>query len=260
MKANGYNFLFVTLPTGGHGAARPAAGAFTLIELLVVISIISVLLTLLIPGLGLAMDLARSASCRSNLRTVSIALGMYLNESQGGFPPCVVTNPAKPWVVEAWPYRLAKYAGMEGQDKKVNGHYAEGTVYVCPADDDPTAVVHADWHAYTSSYNANYWHQHVDSNTNQGRRMEDVNRPATLVYFAEPHRSWIYSLQWSSFPERLSPAHAKLDVNDWLEIRHPNERQNLIMTDLHIEQRPVDEISYTGDWDGPWRTAWEPQP
>lgn len=61
--------------------------AFTLIELLVVISIIALLMGILMPALGRARETARSAVCRANLRRLSMAANVYVNENDGTFPP-----------------------------------------------------------------------------------------------------------------------------------------------------------------------------
>lgn len=59
---------------------------FTLIELLVVISIISLLISILIPSLRKAREQARDTQCLSRLRAVFIAHAQYIND-HNFFPP-----------------------------------------------------------------------------------------------------------------------------------------------------------------------------
>lgn len=51
--------------------------AFTLIELLVVIGIITILLAIIIPALGLSREIARSVQCCSNLKKITLNLVDY---------------------------------------------------------------------------------------------------------------------------------------------------------------------------------------
>ncbi|MGQ0628862.1 MAG: prepilin-type N-terminal cleavage/methylation domain-containing protein [Phycisphaerales bacterium] len=63
---------------------------FTLIELLVVIAIIALLVSLLLPALGLARDAARTVKCGSNLRQISVAIASYGTDAKDA----IVGSPA----------------------------------------------------------------------------------------------------------------------------------------------------------------------
>ena len=69
-------------------AARRAEprSAFTLIELLVVIAIIALLVSILMPTLSRAKQLACRAHCAANLHKSGIAVAMYANDSCGYLP------------------------------------------------------------------------------------------------------------------------------------------------------------------------------
>ncbi|TKJ39647.1 MAG: hypothetical protein CEE38_01815 [Planctomycetes bacterium B3_Pla] len=61
------------------------SGGFTLIELLVVIAVIALLLSILMPALSKAKDLAMGAACKGNLKNYTFAMAMYLDDNEGNF-------------------------------------------------------------------------------------------------------------------------------------------------------------------------------
>jgi prepilin-type N-terminal cleavage/methylation domain-containing protein len=95
-----------------HGIARsPRPGGFTLIELLVVIAIISLLVSILLPSLQNARELARQVHCLGTLRRIGTALHMYATENDEFITQDYPTGYG--WVPGDWPRQLQPYLDIE---------------------------------------------------------------------------------------------------------------------------------------------------
>ncbi|MGA1235994.1 MAG: type II secretion system protein [Limisphaerales bacterium] len=70
-------------PTRPH---QPRSAGFTLIELLVTIAIISILASLLLPGLARTRNLALRSACLSNLHQIGISTTLYLDDYSNRMP------------------------------------------------------------------------------------------------------------------------------------------------------------------------------
>ena len=73
-------------------AGVPSRRGFTLIELLVVISIITILASMMLPGLAGAKEQARVTQCLNNMRQMGIAIKLYVDENDFRFPPSTVVD------------------------------------------------------------------------------------------------------------------------------------------------------------------------
>lgn len=180
---------------------------FTLVELLVVVAIIGLLLAILVPGVGRALERAKDTQCRSRMRTWAAAVLDYSADRQGDFPPSGLQgeppplgvgrlNHADPWynelprLMRQQSLRELNRAGMQPAPGRNYGVY-----FTCPsarADEVSQGFSDSD---YVLSYGYNMWNDLPRSARAAARggragmpeRMNLVNiqAPAQYVVFGE---------------------------------------------------------------------------
>src|SRR5437016_14618482 len=131
----------------GIGSRCPSG--VTLVELLVVIGIIALLISILLPTLSGARQMATNLKCTSNVRQLCIALTMYANEYKGRFPPNInagilpVDGDGRTW--NFW-YDYDRIGRYLPKTYVTGSTSVGGPVFICPNDEDARR-----------SYAMNYW-------------------------------------------------------------------------------------------------------
>ncbi len=93
----------------GAFALRSSHG-FTIVELLVTLSIVSILMGLLLPGLASARNGANGTRCRANLRQIGVALYLYALHNEEQLPATIFDDGETPKPEEM----MALTTGVDG--------------------------------------------------------------------------------------------------------------------------------------------------
>ena len=196
--------------------------AFTLIELLVVVSIISVLVSLLLPALGAAREQAKAVICMSNLTQYGKAFLYYADDNNGFLAPSCQADGGQPW----WWNLMAPY--LKGGDT-INYGFSE--IYSCPSDPDNN-------NTYAMNRKKGYDGYYFASNPK--RKFHQISPHVVLVIdqtggtvhlaYASAWLNW-----WDNPPRPL--------VSD----RH-NGKANSVFFDLHVDAMPVADYAVERLW------------
>ncbi len=208
---------------------RPAA--FTLIELLVVISIVTLLISILLPSLGKARDNAVQTTCLGNLRQVGIAMATYVADNKELYPEpyCIRNSSIGGGNVQSgfWGFHGGAFDAKYTPTNLIWDYSSSKNLFRCPTDAMFATSVVAGVTVTSVSYGMSILAAYTTQPDSEGR----VDESNYYYYGTSPYPDYVRSLKSSQIRNTRAVLYAETTRWDgyqqaWLAYRsdfvHPS--------------------------------------
>lgn len=171
---------------------KSASAGFTLIELLVVIATIAILIGMLLPSLSSARDSARSVQCLASMRSLGIAMSLYLDDNSEVFPRSKHSagfNSGLTWAPQMFAYLTDhSFEGDSDLWQSDSWWNATNEFYRCAHDQRESPIEHPGLPFSTAaiSYGLNVYYElrkeEIDPSKYAGNRFEPYRKRASIPH------------------------------------------------------------------------------
>lgn len=228
---------------------------FTLIELLVVIAIIALLLSVIMPSLQRAKEVARRVVCRNHMKTIGLANEMYAMDQKGHYVPFY--NPGASTYQRYWISNpvFRNLINVNSRQDESRSSYITPAEYTCPSDKiakDPDAA--SEGTGTVSSYAINVTDWGWSPTDLCGHKQNKITMPSEKLAFIESNDFWAdwgspttadsgadYRIGWDIYGQDTSQKYHDEGIYGQVLYRH-SEGSNVLFYDSHTEFMKKDEI------------------
>lgn len=219
--------------------------AFTLLELLITVTVLCVLLSLAMAAGRMAVDSARTITCASALRQMTMAIHVYANDWRGLLVSQTTHDPRPPHNESRWFKTIAPY--LESQSKVSHGQLQKETTVIwgCPVWNKDRAKKTSSntkfsGYGYAAIHNlpeTSQFHSDFSSATARDGKVIELTHPATRIILGESKVSYLEA-NWNTGAPLWFGSERRPDQISGLESADPRRhrgRANYGYVDGHVK-------------------------
>ena len=200
---------------------------FTLIELLVVIAIIAILAAMLLPALNQARERAKTIGCINNLKQLSNAFMLYIDDNEGYFPHCGNTSGIPIWDTLVLPY-CSKGRSISSKS---------AAIFSCPSDTlkrTSTATKRRSYAINSGRSMSDSRFKGIADAVPRSIKINTVPQPSRLLVLAD-REVYASTVIGASTAQNIS-AKGSTPTNEQISFRHDKNqrRTNMYFVDCHV--------------------------